>query len=392
MAEFQWRGRRRATPGPSYPDVVEDSICSNTSKLEESIRETLEHAGADINISTISKVLSEASISSDPTHLVQVILGCLQNKVQNDNKPVNQCKNDTIASKDTSLNDSAKKMSFGEFEPQKVQNVSTTATPKTSSTLPRTGRSSTTPTGRLSHTPGRLSHTPVSKMTPTESKRAMMRLTPGSSAPMSRLRTSQHKPIRPFPKSNTSLSSNSSHVAPVKPHQVVSAPNSARNTPTPPLSKSESFPTSLNTSSRQRKLSGTRHSSPIKKVQIQSPPARSLVSTPTSDELSRLLDVVETPHVQIAAASHLTTSTPFHPNPNLSYVMLDHLTMNNSISPLVNPDTSLCAVNLDVSTITPALYTSVLKTVKEPRRVLKVHMPDDWSYDAVMPSHYRLLK
>ena len=76
-------------------------------------------------------------------------------------------------------------------------------------------------------------------------------------------------------------------VAPVRPQQAVSAPASARSTPTPPLSKSESVPGSLNSSTRQRKLSGTRHSSPIKKVQIQTPPPRSLASTPTSDELSR---------------------------------------------------------------------------------------------------------
>ena len=47
----------------------------------------------------------------------------------------------------------------------------------------------------------------------------------------------------------------------------------------------------------------------------------------------------------MAATSQLTTSTPFHPGHNLSLVMLDHLTHNTS--PLVNPDTSLCAVNLD---------------------------------------------
>ena len=96
--------------------------------------------------------------------------------------------------------------------------------------------------------------------------------------------------------------------------------------------------------------------------------------------------MAETPHLQMAAASHLTTSTPFHGN-NLSYVTMDHLTMNTSVSPLVNPDTSLCPVNLDVSTISPALYTSVLKTVKEPKRVFKVEIEDDWSFPTIMPSH-----
>lgn len=95
--------------------------------------------------------------------------------------------------------------------------------------------------------------------------------------------------------------------------------------------------------------------------------------------------------MQMAATSQLTTSTPFHPGNNLSLVMLDHLTQNTSVSPLVNPDTSLCAVNLDVSTISPALYTSVLNTVKEQSRkkVTTISMLPDWSYESVAPSHTR---
>ena len=46
----------------SYPDMVENSICS-TSRLEEYIRKTLD-TGTDINISTISKVLFKANIST----------------------------------------------------------------------------------------------------------------------------------------------------------------------------------------------------------------------------------------------------------------------------------------------------------------------------------------
>ena len=374
------------SPGPqvSYPDVVEDSII-NTSKLEESIRETLEQ-GADINISTISKVLSEASVSSDPQHFVNVILGCLKNRVNKDDHQAAEDVAEPILEEvdDVPLNGSAKKISFAEVET--VRSYDHVRTPKTSATLPRTGhRSSTTPTGRLSHTP-------TSRMTPTESRRAMMRLTPSSGGPVSRTghnRASNSKPIKPFSSINTSASLHH-QVAPVKPQQQVSsAPNSARSTPTPPakLSKSDSFPSSLNSSGRQRKLSGTRHSSPIKKVQIQSPPASSLASTPTSDELSRLLNAAETPQVQMTAASHLTTSTPFHQGHNLSYVMLDHLTLNTSVSPLVNPDTSLCPVNLDVSTISPALYTSVLKTSREAKRVFKVEVEPDWTFSTTMPSH-----
>ena len=159
----------------SYPDVVEDSICSNTSKLEESIRETLEHA-ADINLSTISKVLAEASISSDPHQFVNVILGCLKNKVQAEKKNEDHEESQVhdVSNVLSSSSRESKKTSFNATESGSAHMVEASATPKTSATLPRTGRSSATPTGRLSHTPS-------SKMTSTESKRAMMRLTPGSS-------------------------------------------------------------------------------------------------------------------------------------------------------------------------------------------------------------------
>ena len=91
----------------------------------------------------------------------------------------------------------------------------------------------------------------------------------------------------------------------------------------------------------------------------------------------------------MAATSQLTTSTPFHPGNNLSLVMLDHLTQNTSVSPLVNPDTSLCAVNLDVSTISPALYTSVLNKEQSRKKVTTISMLPDWSHENVAPSHTR---
>merc|ERR1712098_705097 len=137
-----------------------------TSKLEESIREAIENT-ADINLSTISKVLAEASISSDPHQFVNVILGCLKNKAQAEKKTQGHevsHTQDLSNVSNASISRETKRISFNDRE-------SGGATPKTSATLPRTGRSSTTPTGRLSHTPS-------SKMTPTESKRAMMRLTP----------------------------------------------------------------------------------------------------------------------------------------------------------------------------------------------------------------------
>eukprot|EP00092_Neocalanus_flemingeri_P031625 GFUD01034343.1.p1 GENE.GFUD01034343.1~~GFUD01034343.1.p1 ORF type:complete len:182 (-),score=68.46 GFUD01034343.1:11-556(-) len=75
----------------SYPDVVEDSIASNTSNLvmdrqmEASIHESF-GPGNEINLSTISKVLSDASISSDPQHFVSVLLGCLKQRDQGSDK------------------------------------------------------------------------------------------------------------------------------------------------------------------------------------------------------------------------------------------------------------------------------------------------------------------
>ena len=204
----------------------------------------------------------------------------------------------------------------------------------------------------------------------------MLRLSPNRSGPASR-----KKPVNKIKPFSGSERSSATHVAPVRP-QPSSAPGSARNTPTPPLVKSESLPASLN---RQTKLSGARHSSPIKRSELASPQ----VSTPVSADLSRLLDTSETPQVKVAAASHLTTSTPFHPNTNLSLVMMDHLTQNTSVSPLINPDTSICPVSLDVSTISPALYTSVLKVSKfrETKKPDKVEMLADWSHDGVVPSH-----
>ena len=388
----QLGGSQPSTPAAaSYPDVVEDSICS-TSRLEESIRETLD-AGTDINISTISKVLSEASISSDPQHFVNVILGCLKNKAGAESvaaeKPSEEAAAGPAGERERREGEKAKKASSvcpvepQSFKTSQAEEVVTTA--KVSSvTLPRPAKpSSSTPGG------SRLSQTPTSKLTPTESRRAMLRLSPSSLGPGSRKKPV--KKIKPWGSREEKSSAAAPHVAPVKP-QVCSAPGSARNTPTPPpLVKSESFPSSLNNSSkeRRRRLSGTRHSSPIKKVEIVSPPARSLLATPNTSELSRLLDTTETPQVQVTAASHLTTSTPFHPNTNLSLVMLDHLTHNTSVSPLINPDTSICPVSLDVSTISPALYTSVLKVNKnrEAKIMEKVELFPDWAQAGVVPSH-----
>lgn len=89
-----------------------------------------------------------------------------------------------------------------------------------------------------------------------------------------------------------------------------------------------------------------------------------LTSTPPQSELAKLLDnvAVNSPSIQLASASHLTTSTPFHPGLNLSSVILNHLVNSPAISPLTNPDTSICPTSLDVSTVSPDLYKSVVSS------------------------------
>ena len=144
------------------------------------------------------------------------------------------------------------------------------------------------------------------------------------------------KPIKPFGAEGV----RSPVVLPVRP-QPHSEPPSREPTPAP-LHKAGSLPSSLHSSAlstpgRQRRPSGARHSSPIKSAAPPSITTLSLFNTPNTDLSALLAGVRRTasPQIQHAATSHLTTSTPFHADLNLSTVILDHLTHNTSISPLV---------------------------------------------------------
>lgn len=343
-------GGNQSSGPASYPDVVNDSIAGGGGQLEESIRETLGDAGREVDLSTISRALSEASVSSDPQHFVKVILGCLKERAARDSQaPVPSLPAAPI--------------------PAPLQRAATT---------PLSGRGKT---GKSSLTPAQ----PVRNS--TESRRAMSRLAPSPGPAPAR----PARPIQPFSRPNTEK------LAPVRP-QSSSAPTSARATPTPPLEqdrttppppvpcRADSLPTSLDSSrsGRQRSRSGARHSSPKKAVQL--PPAR-LSCTPTEESLSRLLDSTSTPTVQVGLASQVTTSTPFHPAADLSRVTLQDQ-LGTSISPLVCPDTSLAPVSLDLSTLSPALTSSLAGPA--PRPAASVLLWPDWSYPQLVAAHSKL--
>jgi len=157
---------------------------------------------------------------------------------------------------------------------------------------------------------------------------------------------------------------------------------------------------SSNHSSSQRRPSGARHSSPKKAVQFPTSINNEFTSTPPQNELANLLDnvAVNSPSLHLASAAHLTTSTPFQQGLNLSSVILNHMTNCPAISPLVNPDTSISPASLDVSTISPDVYKSVVS--KEPIHCTpnpsdENHIPPrrnldilkDYAYPEILASH-----
>ena len=270
--------------------------------IEESLQ-ALEDA--DINISAISKALSEASLSVDPSHLVNIIQSTLKRKRMNSNQPVI----------DTGL---ATKEPRSHMKMQDEKNMNENAMGLT--TTPKTDQAPSRESVRCNLSSAKIG--------------------PNSSSLVRKTQSGSQNPDRSVSK-----------------HSSVSEPPTPRDTPTPPLTKSTSVPFSLDVS-RRRRLSGTRHSSPVKKSPKKVVLANSC--TPTED-LRSLLDEAEvTPSISVTARKHLLhTSTPFHPNLNLSTVILDNLTRNKSISPLVNPDLTINPVDLDMSTISPNLISSV---------------------------------
>ena len=287
------------------------SVRADPELLEASLQSCRSAIGDQLDLSTISKVLSEASISSDPQHFVSAILGCLRKSEERTVAPAASTSEWTVEGASAA----------GGEEPRNA----------------------------------------------VQSQQAV-------------------KPIQPFGGAAVRPV-----VLPMK-AQALSEPSSREATPAL-LHKTASLPSSLDSSSRRkRRPSGARHSSPIKSAPPGTPaPSVSLTTTPHAGDLSRLLAAACSPGLRIAAASHLATSTPFHADMNLSSVILDHLTHNQSISPLVVPDTShLLPPALDLSTIDPGLLVTSglqqelsLSCAAAP----SVRLSPDWTLEAVHCSH-----
>merc|ERR1719436_2201158 len=162
-------GGNQSSGPASYPDVVNDSIAGG-GQLEESIRETLGDAGREVDLSTISRALSEASVSSDPQHFVKVILGCLKERAARDSQA-------------------------------HVPSVTAAPTPASLQRAATTPLSSRVKAGKSSLTPARPARTS------TESRRAMSRLAPSPGPAPAR----PARPIQPFSRPNTAK------LAPVRP-------------------------------------------------------------------------------------------------------------------------------------------------------------------------------
>ena len=303
---------------------------SQERELERSLKALVD---GEVNITTINKALSEASLSSDPQHFVSLIRNLLSRQ------------EGRLTSTTTEATIPEEEGEKQELENMLDQHCRRNIVNAQASTKARSLNCS--PTIELTTTPKSVLSQSVGKVRRnlSEAKSSSGRL---MSDPGSRSKNRQERP--PPPKV--------SH--PVKPLQgqtSVSEPPTPRDTPTPPpITKSTSVPYSLDTS-RRRRPSGNRHSSPVKKAPIEKTVATN--KTPSVD-LEHLLKTAEvTPSMSVTSRKHLHTSTPFHHNLNLSTVVLDNLTQNQSISPFVNPDHSINPVDLDMSTVSPDLYTSI---------------------------------
>jgi hypothetical protein len=126
------------------------------------------------------------------------------------------------------------------------------------------------------------------------------------------------------------------------------------------LSKSTSVPYIIESTGRRKHPSGSKHSSPKKS------PKNVVIKTDHPEGLEHLLETEHTPSMCVTHRKHLQTSTPYHPNLNLSSVIMNNLvTGDKSISPFVNPDLSINAANLDVSVVNPDLYYSIQEWINK---------------------------
>jgi len=447
------------------------------------------HASEDINVSTISKILSEASISQDPQQFVNLILNCVKRKVaESPNTSVASSAgqpgvnlgeiiaglSDSFSSVNQSVSNNESFRTFqvegspgrdtqspsaASLRSATSSSIDTPASLRSAIDSPSSLRSGTpsaadtpssasssrvgTDTPILSNKSQPITDTPTShgeprklsmytsgkklsssKLTPRQSELARMRL-PGPGNSFQKRLSGGITPlpakgqIKPF--GNT----RSVPVASAKPFKrtVEEPPSmgspqlsaSRRNGPNissrsettssdeVPNKVAKSSSGSINTT-RQRRPSGARHSSPIKEVRpaktvtIQAAPA-SIIHA--SRDLSSLFED-HTPTIGMGSSKQLHTSTPYcQPDMNLSMVIMNQLTQNKSLTPVLNPDISLNPEYLDVSTISPDLYTTLKVathvTPKAPfneevnipavRRSVKVGLPDDYTHQENLLSH-----
>ena len=203
----------------SYPDVVEDSI-SQERDVEKSLQVLVE---GEINLSTISKALSDASVSADPHHFVTLFRNSLKSRLQNQERGIKPQK---VATMSEDL--------MGRENTPDTKVCTTSAS--TQNTLHTPDQPSTTgaATNEYSTTP---------KIASSQSVGKIRRNLSGAK--------SHTKPVRLLsdPGSVQKLKSDvfaPSQTVPVHPVSSVSEPPTPRDTPTPPLTKAVSVPFNLN--------------------------------------------------------------------------------------------------------------------------------------------------
>ena len=253
-------------------------------------------------INFLSRVMSDTSVSSDPQHFVNAILGCLA-----------RTKKTSSAEEDVTKEASKDGLRRAEMTPpESATEWSDEANAKPKhlvKPIKPFGEASTTNTPVVLPSRAQYSHQSLSMHSPTlpplaEEVDLQSRLHQPSSPPcltnnhpsLTKARH-QHKEARP--RHPESLPSSRTPTPP---------PDSTRNPTTPPLTKSSSPPASLHTSTsltpgggKRRKGGGAGHSSPIKSAALILP-----LPSPNTPDLSALANL------------------------NLSRVILDHVAMNQS--------------------------------------------------------------
>ena len=316
------------------------------SEMERSIQ-----VDGTINLSTISRALSEASLSSDPQHFVNMILSCLKRRA-------------SLQDKQDSGGGAAATDGLDNVVPVPESHSHESEVFSESNFIsggyqPEGGRTRT-PKKSLKETPYHAVSPKIAKYSRDDRHAASSNADPKSRNKESAVQwaglPSLLLPDRPVRQAAGTQQQQSNSV---------SEPATPRDTPTPPpLAKSSSLPYSLDTSKRRcRRPSGARHSSPVKTVPQQQLTMELGDSCGTLEHL--LEKAAHTPDIFVTTSKLIHTSTPFHPNLNLSTVIMDSLIQNRSFfSPLTNPDLSICPAHLELSTVSPALFSTLKVPVK----------------------------